>query len=88
MPARRAQLCGPPHRLSQDRLGHPWEETGPHDRGSVALKDVRKKQKHTKTWRLSDMFLGCGWVHEIKEEMRRHGETYEGENTTHSPGAQ
>ena len=43
----------------------------------------KNTEKHTKTWKLSNMLLNNEWVNnEIKEEIKRYPETNENENTT------
>ena len=49
----------------------------------LLINHKKKTEKHTKTWRLTNMLLNNEWVNnKIKEEIKRYFETKENENTT------
>ena len=49
----------------------------------LEINHKKKTEKHTKTWRLTNMLLNNEWVNnKIKEEIVRYLETNKNENTT------
>ena len=50
---------------------------------TIRINHKKITEKHTKTWKLNNMLLNNEWVNnEIKEEIKRHLETNENEDTT------
>ena len=54
-----------------------------HSAMKLEINPNKNSEKHAKTWKLNNMLLNNEWVNnEIKEEIKRHLETNENEDTT------
>ena len=53
-----------------------------HNAMKLVINHKKNTEKHSKTWKLSNMLLNNKWVNKIKEEIKKYLETNENEDKT------